>query len=236
MKSYKATILYAEDDATLAYITRDNLEQKGYMVESVTNGYEALYKFSEMHFDICIFDVMMPKLDGFSLAAQIREKNADIPIIFLTAKSAGEDKITGLKTGADDYITKPFSIDELVLKIEIFLRRRNIYKEKDYPEKLFLGSYIIDFKNQQLLTGDHKIKLTYKENELLKLFSRKQGEIIRREEILISLWGGNDYFAGRSLDVFISRLRKYLKEDKKISIENIHSIGFRLEVKNTDSI
>jgi DNA-binding response OmpR family regulator len=226
-----ASIMLVEDDMNLSYVTRDNLEKHGFIVSAFEDGEAAMEAFKKGKFDLCILDVMLPKLDGFSLAKAIREQNDNIPIIFLTAKSLKEDKIAGLTLGADDYITKPFSIEELILKAEIFLRRsraghpvlkKNLYK---------VGNYSFDFQELSLqYLNEEVIKLTLKEAELLRYFFQNQNKILKREEILKSLWGDDDYFIGRSLDVFISRLRKYLSKDKSIRIENIHSLGFRMEV------
>lgn len=231
LKSDSVKILYVEDDETLSFITKDNLEMKGYEVDFCANGEDALVKFNHSMYDICILDVMLPKLDGFTLAKKIREINKQIPIIFLTAKSTTEDKIVGLRTGADDYITKPFTIEELVLKIEIFLKRRSVIR---YPEekRITMGKYVFDFDNLILECDNHNKNLTLKEAQLLRYFFYNQGRILKREDILEDLWGKNDYFMGRSLDVFISRLRKYIKKDPTLSIENIHGVGFKFEIKS----
>ena len=227
----KAKILYVEDDINLSFVTKDNLEIKGYDIIFCKDGLEALQKY-DATFDLCILDVMLPQLDGFTVAQKIREQNKEIPIIFLTAKSTTEDKIYGLKLGADDYITKPFSIQELHLKIEIFLKRSKFITTKyDNQNILKLGKYTFDKKNF-LLKYDQKFKkLTYKESELLSIFIENQNTILKREEILFKIWKNDSYFNGRSLDVFISRLRKYLKKDENIKIENIHGIGFRMQTK-----
>jgi DNA-binding response OmpR family regulator len=168
----------------------------------------------------------MPKMDGFELATAIREINADIPIIFLSAKTLKEDRIKGLKLGADDYLVKPFSIEELLLKIEIFLKRS---QKRHFDEKTIytVGKYKFDSKNYVLLSDEEKIKLTDRESQLLKLFLDNKNIVLKREEILNKLWGDDDYFMGRSLDVFISRLRKTVANEEGISIENLHGIGFR---------
>ena len=233
--SNKAKILYVEDDEALSYVTRENLELRGYEVDYAIDGEIALKKSLENIYDICLLDVMLPKLDGYTLATRIRERNEDVPIIFLTAKSAKEDKIQGLKLGADDYITKPFSIEELVLKIEVFLRRSqrsNNTASTKSSNSLSLGRYMFDYAGQQLKFDNQVTKLTFKENELLLFLIKAEGTVVRREEILEKLWNDNSYFAGRSLDVFISRLRKYLKEDNNIVLENIHGVGFRLAIEN----
>lgn len=223
-------ILYVEDDLSLSFVTRDQLKKNGYEVISSDNGNEAFQIFKTTNFDICILDVMLPEMDGFELAKKIREINNQIPILFLTARSMQEDKIEGLKLGGDDYMTKPFNIEELCLKIEVFLKRKKILKE---PEKYYeIGAYKLDVKEQMLNLGVEKRPLTLKETKLLSLLCQKKNSIIKRENILIDLWGKNDYFLGRSLDVFISRLRKYLKQDKNIYIENIRGVGFKLNVNN----
>lgn len=227
----KAKILYVEDDEALSYVTRENLELRGFEVDYANNGEEALLKSQNNRYDLCLLDVMLPKLDGYTLAIRIREMDDDVPIIFLTAKSAKEDKLQGLRLGADDYITKPFSIEELILKIEVFLRRSQKNSSVKTAGTMHLGKYIFDYSSQQLRFNDQFTKLTYKENELLLFLIKLSGTVIRREEILEKLWNDNSYFAGRSLDVFISRLRKYLKEDPGIVLENIHGVGFRFTVE-----
>jgi len=223
-------ILYVEDDLSLSFVTRDQLKKNGYEVISSDNGNEAFQIFKTTNFDICILDVMLPEMDGFELAKKIREINNQIPILFLTARSMQEDKIEGLKLGGDDYMTKPFNIEELCLKIEVFLKRKEILKE---PEKYYkIGAYKLDVKEQILNLGVEERPLTLKETKLLSLLCQKKNSIIKRENILIDLWGKNDYFLGRSLDVFISRLRKYLKKDKNIYIENIRGVGFKLNVNS----
>ena len=224
MKNFK--ILYTEDDETLAFLTKDNLEQNNYEVIHCCDGKLGLETFKKENFDICILDIMMPKMDGFELATQIRKSNNDIPIIFLSAKTLKEDRIKGLRLGADDYLVKPFSIEELLLKIEIFLKRsqKNIPIEKPIYE---IGKYHFDTSNFILFNENEKISLTQREADLLKLFLDNKNSVLKREQILTSLWGDDDYFMGRSLDVFISRLRKILINEKGISIENLHGIGFR---------
>ncbi|PIF30935.1 DNA-binding response OmpR family regulator [Flavobacterium sp. 9] len=224
MKQFK--ILYTEDDETLAFLTKDNLEQNNYDVTHCCDGNLGLEAFKKENFDICIFDIMMPKKDGFELATEIRKTNTDIPIIFLSAKTLKEDRIKGLRLGADDYLVKPFSIEELLLKIEIFLKRsqKNVPAEKNVYE---IGKYQFDTNNFILFNESEKISLTQREAELLKLFLDNKNSVLKREQILTSLWGTDDYFMGRSLDVFISRLRKILSNEKGISIENLHGIGFR---------
>lgn len=222
-------ILYAEDDETLAFLTKDNLEQNHYEVTHCSNGIDCLETFKSGTFDLCILDIMLPKMDGFELAAAIRKLNADIPIIFLSAKTLKEDRIKGLKLGADDYLVKPFSIEELILKIEIFLKRSG--KNPTMEQQVFhLGKYTFDPKNFLVYTENEKIKLTQRESELLHFFIEHKNQVLKREVILKSLWGDDDYFMGRSLDVFISRLRKILAKEEGIGIENLHGIGFKFSM------
>jgi len=228
----KARILYVEDDITLSYVTRDNLEIKGYSVDFCEDGITALEMMKSGLYDLCILDVMLPKMDGFTLAGKIREKNSGIPILFLTARSSKEDRITGFQLGGDDYITKPFNIEELVLKIEVFLKRKNIISETvSVPLTVNLGCFKYDYNNQQLSEGKKVHVLTRRENELLGFLAAHPDQIIKREEILRKVWGNDHFFASRSLDVFISRLRKILKGDPKIRIENIHNTGYRLKAE-----
>ena len=222
----KTRILYVEDDADLRFVTQDNLGQHGYEVVGCDNGKTALAVFREHSFDLCILDVMLPEMDGFTLAREIRRENEEVPILFLTAKSLPEDRLAGLRIGADDYLTKPFAMEELLLKIEIFLKRRKLTVLSG-QRAIPIGEYSLDFEN---LTLSHPVqgpkRLTQKEADLLRLLCRKRNEVVRRAEVLETLWGKNDYFLGRSLDVFISRLRKYLKADSRLRIDNIHGIGF----------
>jgi DNA-binding response OmpR family regulator len=230
METTKPKILYAEDDENLGYVTTDNLNLKGYKTVYCKDGKEALDAFGKENFDLCILDVMMPKIDGFTIAKTIREKDKNIPIIFITAKTMKEDRIAGFMTGADDYITKPFSIEELILRMEVFLKRSKVTESKVLPTHFIIGDLNFDFDNLVLVAKNKKTQLTLKEAELLRFFCMNQDKILKREEILKTLWGNDDYFIGRSLDVFISRLRKYLSNDKSINIENIHSVGFRMTV------
>lgn len=220
-------ILYVEDDEVLSFVTKDNLEMHGYKVIHAADGESALRLFTEVSPDLCILDVMLPAMDGYTLAGEIRKRNQSVPILFLTAKSLKEDKIHGLKIGADDYITKPFSIEELILKIQVFLRRKELtgsIKQSDYV----IGDYTLESNNLKLKYKDGTERsLTQKECNLLMCLIQSKGQIIKRQEILEKVWGENDYFMGRSMDVFISRLRKYLKSDPRIKIENVHGVGFR---------
>lgn len=233
MTEKKARILFVEDDVYLSFVTKDNLELAGYEILHSGNGREAFEIFTSNKVDICILDVMLIELDGFSLAKKIRQVNKEIPILFVTAKSMKEDRIAGLKIGADDYITKPFSIEELLLKIEIFLKRSKITSTGLSDRSVFiLGKFELDFANLMLKRGDEQLRLTQKEAEILKFLIMNKNCILRKDQILRQLWGTDDYYISRSLDVFISRLRKYLKADTDINIENIHGVGFRLNCKD----
>ena len=226
MEKQMPRILYVEDDETLSFITKDHLELKGYEVIHCSDGAEGLEAFKHGEFDICVLDVMLPRMDGFTLATEIRKRDRDIPILFLTAKSLKDDRLEGLRLGGDDYITKPFSIEELILRIEVFLKRNKVQNEvpsRQYP----LGSLMFDYNNLTLTNGSHVVNLTQREADLLKYLSENANRVIKRSDILLSVWGEDDYFLGRSLDVFISRLRKYLKPDERISVENVHGVGFR---------
>ncbi len=222
----KPLVLYVEDDETLKFITSENLERAGFEVISATDGIEAWNLFTSEDPDVCVLDVNLPKLDGFSLARKIRETDKDVPILFVTAKTLKEDKIEGLLLGGDDYLVKPFSIEELILKIRIFLRRSGVSLNADLPESIRFGTFELDKGNLLLRQGEKDNLLTFREAELLEYFIQNKGRLMTREQILEALWGGNDYFAGRSLDVYISRLRKYLSPDPSVKIENRHGIGF----------
>ncbi len=226
----KAHILYVEDDETLSFVTADNLELQGYQITHCADGQAALDVLQNQSFDLCILDVMLPEVDGFTIAKEIRKFDLDIPIIFLSAKSLKEDKIHGLKLGADDYLTKPFSIEELILKIDIFLRRSKVGLQVEKPTAYHIGSYHFNYDNLELKTEGFQKVLTQREADLLRYIVDRKGRIMKRSEILEAIWGEDDYFLGRSLDVFISRLRKYLKMDEQIKIENIHGVGFRLKM------
>ncbi len=223
----RARLLYAEDDETLSFITKDHLELQGYEVHHCITGTQAYEAFKNEKFDLCIFDVMLPEMDGFALAEAVRKKDQQIPILFLTAKSMKEDRIHGLRLGGDDYLTKPFSIEELILKIEIFLRRSRVFEAPTQDIEIQVGLYkYLPLEYQ--LTKDNDVRiLTQRESELLDYLIKNKNKVIKRSAILESLWGEDDYFMGRSLDVFISRLRKYLGEDPSIKIDNIHGIGFK---------
>ena len=224
-----AHLLYVEDDESLGFVTRDNLEQQGYTITHCVDGNTASDAIRKGGFDLAVLDVMLPEKDGFTLAEEIRKFDKQTPIIFLTAKSLKEDKLRGLKLGGDDYITKPFSIEELMLKIDIFLRRRNITEQKT-TDNFRLGTFEFDYPNLALKHSEKSKTLTQREADLLKFLIENKNQVLKRSDILERIWGEDDYFLGRSLDVFISRLRKYLKLDESIKIENIHGVGFRFKV------
>jgi two-component system response regulator VicR len=226
-ENMKAHILYVEDDESLSFVTQDNLELQGYKITHHTSGEKAIEAFKNNSYDLCILDVMLPDIDGFDIAREIRKYDQQTPILFLTAKSLKEDRLNGLRIGGDDYITKPFSIEELILKVEIFLRRREV-KTSASPSNLVVGEFELDYPNLALHHDDSVRQLTQKEADLLKLFVQHQDQVLKRSMILEQIWGEDDYFLGRSLDVFISRLRKYLRADENLKIENLHGIGFRL--------
>jgi two-component system, OmpR family, response regulator VicR len=222
----KSKILYVEDDETLSFVTKDNLEIHGYVVDHYLNGESAIEGFFNNNYDLCILDVMLPKMDGYALAEKIRATDPNVPILFLTAKSMKEDRLHGLRIGADDYITKPFSIEELILKIEVFLRRK--YVSVTSNDQYKIGIYNFDYRNLILASPTAERNLTQKEADLLKMLLDHKNNVVKRSLILEKLWGEDDYFLGRSMDVFISRLRKYLVEDPKIKLDNIHGVGFKL--------
>ena len=224
----KGRILYVEDDLTLSFVTRDNLEMRGYSVDFCEDGLTAIEKITNQAYDICILDVMLPKMDGFTLAKKIKIINAQIPIIFLTARSLKEDKMKGYEIGVDDYITKPFDEDELLYKVNAILNRSHLSNVSG--DNIFqIGRFRFDFPNQSLEFEGLKRRLTERESDILKILCLSKNKVLRREQILTAIWGENDYFAGRSLDVFISKLRKYFSFDPTISIENIPKVGFILQ-------
>ncbi len=224
----KARILLAEDDANLGMLLREYLIAKGFHTTLSEDGNIAYETFLKEPFDICIFDVMMPHKDGFSLAEDIKKINNDIPIIFLTAKSLKEDIIEGLKIGADDYITKPFSMEELLLRIEAILRRIKPVATET-PKLFVVGSLKFDPEKQILEKKDGEIiKLTTKESELLRILTINANKVTERNIALRTIWGDDDYFKARSMDVYITKLRKYLKEEDGVEIINVHGIGYKL--------
>lgn len=220
--------MYVEDDPNLGFVTKDNLEDEGYEIEHFTDGKEAWKFFKKDKFDLCLLDVNLPELDGFSLAEKIRAQNSQIPIIFLTAKTLQEDRIAGLKIGGDDYITKPFSMEELILKVKVFLKRNTVSASTATTDVFSCGIYEFCFSQQTLKFEGNVQKMTHREAEVLKFLCERKNQITKREEILTAIWGRDDYFLGRSMDVFVTRIRKMLSIDPNIKIENIHGVGFKL--------
>ena len=224
-------VLLAEDDVNLGFVIQDNLNRKGYEIVLCSNGEEAENSFSPGKFDLCILDVMLPKKDGFVVAQEIRKKDLHVPILFVTARGMVEDRLAGFNAGGDDYIIKPFSMEELCLRMEVFLRRSSATSLPG-DHQFLIGSYRFDFRNLLLCHGSGDKILTQKEADVLKLLCIYKERVLKREEILKGVWGDDDYFMGRSLDVFISKLRKYLKADPTVHITNFHGVGFKLEVRN----
>ncbi len=223
----KVRIFMCEDDENLGMLLREYLQAKGYAVDLFPDGEAGSKAFPKNQYDICILDVMMPKKDGFTLAQEIRVTNGEIPIVFLTAKTMKEDILEGFKIGADDYLTKPFSMEELLLRIEAILRRVNGKKAKDVAF-YNLSRFSFDTQKQTLTIGDQVSKLTTKESELLGLLCAHANEILERNYALKTIWGNDNYFNARSMDVYITKLRKLLKDDPDIEIINIHGKGYKL--------
>ena len=224
-------LLLAEDDFDFAAILKQYLELHQFEVTWAENGEIALNYFKNETFDICVFDVMMPKLDGFSLAEKIITINPEIPFIFLTARKLKEDKIIGLKLGADDYIAKPFEVDELVLRLQNILKRIEQKRSLDGNNTIEIGSYVFDNERLTLNNKNHVQQLTEKEASLIEYLYLNHNQLLKREQILMSVWKKDDYFSGRSMDVFISRLRKYFNSDPKISIESVRNIGLEFKIE-----
>lgn len=227
-----AKILLVEDDPNLGTLLEEYLKLKGnYQVVLCTDGDEAMKAFHNQPFDLCILDIMMPKKDGFTVGKEIREFNADIPIIFATAKSMMEDKTEGFNLGADDYITKPFRIEELLLRIKALLKRTSRQENAQSTENqttFKIGRYEFDYKTQLLRLKGKEQKVSGKEAELLRLLCLHANDLLTREEALLTIWNSDNYFTGRSMDVFLSKLRKYLKDDPNVEIINVHGKGYRL--------
>ena len=221
-------ILLAEDDSNLGILLRNYLAAKNYETTLFTNGIQALESFNNKSFDLCILDIMMPEMDGLALAKEIRSSSPGMPIIFLTAKNQQDDIIEGFRSGADDYITKPFSMEELIYRIEAIIRRTSRSATAKKEESYIIGDYLFDPLNQILNYIDQPIKLTTKESDLLELLCRYENLILERNFALKSIWIENNYFNARSMDVYISRLRKYLSKDPSVKIVNVHGRGYKL--------
>ncbi|WP_409151360.1 response regulator transcription factor [Sphingobacterium sp. BS-2] len=220
-------ILYVEDEESLAMIVSDSLEEHGFEVRHVLNGQQAIVFHNKYKPDIIVLDVMMPIMDGFTAAKEIRKTDMLTPIIFLTAMTQTEDVVKGFKLGANDYIRKPFKIEELIVRIEAALKKVG---QSMSPTKLILGNYTLDSGKNTLSIGDNVEKLSYRESELLKRLIENKDKVIPRDEIIRTYWSNDTYFTGRSLDVFISRIRKYLAQDERIKITNIRGVGYMLSV------
>lgn len=221
----KFKILLAEDDLNLGVLLVDFLEGEGFDVKLCKDGELALRAFEHDNYNLCLVDVMMPKVDGFAVAKEIRRRDKSIPIIFITARSLKEDKLEGYAIGADDYIIKPFDEEELLWKIRAIVRRVPA-REQEAVKPIGIGKYVFDFQNQSLSQGAQVKRITEKECEVLLYLCRNQNKVIKREDLLKDVWGENDYFLGRSLDVFITKIRKYLKDDPGLKIENVFGVGF----------
>ncbi len=221
-------LLLVEDDENLGFVIKDNLEERGYKVVHARDGMDGYDCFNRFDFNLCLLDIMLPREDGINLARKIRNRNNQIPIIFLTAKSMKEDVIDGFRVGGDDYITKPFNMDELVCRIEVFLRRIKQTEEIE-PTDFQIGQYNFDYKNLHLSIAFDERTVT-QGSRCAKIPRSKSIYHCEKEDLLKRVWGENDYFAGRSMDVFISKLRKYLKADPNVKIVNYHGVGFKLEV------
>jgi two-component system response regulator VicR len=223
-------LLIVEDDPNLGQILTEYLNVKGFDASLQPDGEEGLKAFYMSHYDLCILDLMMPKKDGFALASEIRQVNTDIPIIFLTAKSMKEDVINGFKIGADDYVTKPFSMEELLLRIQAVLKRTSEKKQaiKALEKEVKIGDLIYSYDENRLVTNESEYKLTTKENELFKLFIENLNETVNRSFALKKIWKDDSYFNARSMDVYIAKLRKYLKSEPYIKIQTVHGEGFKM--------
>jgi len=229
MDKIQTRLLLAEDDRNLGNILKNYLEAKGYATTLCLNGQEAVDAFSRKEFDFCILDIMMPVKDGFAAATEIRAANRKIPILFLTAKTLQEDKLKGFEIGADDYITKPFSMEELILRIQAILRRTDEPAKTAAADNIFdIGIYTFDKNRQTLISRNKEQKLTSKEAGLLRLLCTHANEVLDRSTALNEIWNDDSYFNARSMDVYIVKLRKYLKEDPRVELLNVHGVGFKL--------
>jgi DNA-binding response OmpR family regulator len=230
MKDKKVKILLVEDDTNLGFLLFEFLESNGFDVKLYRDGISGLNGFISSEFDFCILDVMLPQMDGFTLAEKIREKNKKVPVIFLTARSMKEDKLKGFGIGIDDYITKPFDEDELLFRIRSILNRVNNIAASETQQEYKLGNIIFDVQNQVLKINNESKRLTTKESKVLAILARSENKIVNRDEIMKEVWGETDYFIGRSLDVFISKLRRHLQADPRIKIETIPTVGVILSI------
>lgn len=222
-------LLYVEDDENLGFVTQENLERAGYQVRHCVTGTQAWEAFQEEEVDLCILDVMLPEMDGFDLATRIRQRDTHVPILFLTARNQKEDRITGFQLGGDDYLAKPFSIEELILRIQAILRRSQSTAASTPTSEIRLGALCLIPSQLMLRSPVGEDTLTQKECDLLAYILVRPNQVIRREQVLQDLWGKDDYFLGRSLDVFLSRVRKFISPDPSLQLETLHGVGFRLK-------
>ncbi len=225
-------ILLIEDDKNLSTLLKEFLEVKGYSVTQSFSGEEGLLAYQESEYDLCILDVMMPKMDGFTLAKKIQDYNPQTPFLFLSAKAMLDDKLKGLKLGADDYVTKPFSMEELLLRIKVILKRSASIESEISQTKFSIGSYTFDFEKRLLKNDGFEQKLTSKEAELLNLLCLHKNSILERSIALNKIWQNDNYFTARSMDVYITKLRSYFKNDPSIEIVNVHGTGFKLQTND----
>jgi DNA-binding response OmpR family regulator len=235
MSKKSINILYVEDDDNLSMIVTDFLEMQGFSVHLCKDGEAALSSFEKKKFDLCLLDIMLPKMDGYSLAERIRETDEQIPIIFLSAKSQEEDRIKGFMKGGDDYLTKPFNTEELLLRIKAILRRtappaKTKRKRSALPKTVHFGKLKFNTENMSISDGETEVRLTRKENELLKLLLQHKNKILKRDDALMELWGEINHYNSRSMDVYITKLRKILKMDPRVAITNFHGTGFKIEI------
>lgn len=224
-------ILLIEDDLSMGFLLSEYLEEQGFDVKLCRDGESGLMALKRQSFDVCLLDVMMPKMDGFTLASYCKDINPKMPFLFLTARSLKEDKLRGFELGAEDYITKPFDEEELLCRIKVLLRRQNTPQQVYSTQKFPIGSYTFDYSRQELIYGNESWRLTETESEVLKLLCQNLNQILKREEAVEKIYGKKDYFLGRSFDVFISKLRKMLQNDPRISIDNVFKVGFILNVQ-----
>ncbi|MBS1589910.1 MAG: response regulator transcription factor [Bacteroidetes bacterium] len=226
----KSKILIIEDDPTLGFVVKDSLQDSGYDVIHCTDGESGFQQFMKHNFDMILLDVMLPKKDGMAIATQIRKKNETVPILMLTSKTMDDDKIAGFRSGADDYITKPFNMQELLLRIEVFLKRTK-KKEDGTPTGFSLGDLKFNFDDLILYSDKEKHQLTQREADLFRYLCLNANKVLKRDDILLNVWGKEDYFLGRSMDVFITKIRKYIKNHPNVELQTIHGIGFKFNAE-----
>ena len=234
MSDKKPTVLLIEDDHQLGPLLKDSLELKNYRVDLETRGERALQLFKAAKYDIIIVDIVLPGMNGLDLAKEIRKTDYTTPILFMSARDDDKDKVLAYCSGGDDYIVKPFSVTELALRIYSLLKRiKPSLMGDEMPEMLKFGKFVFDYPNRMLCSPNDKVNLTKKEAEVLRMLASNVNNVVKREKVLTDVWGENDYFMGRSMDVYIARLRKKLKEDRNVSIVNVHRMGFKLEVSHS---